>query len=264
MNTFNTSLAGIVVGIALFGTAVAQETTAPRTATAPLENPQSAAPSSQPEGKTLRIAPGSVIPVELTRSIDAKKAKPGDEIEARVTQDLKGENSEVVIPRNTKVIGHITEAEGRSKEQKESQIGIAFGHVGMKNGPDVSLSMMVQAIIAPLNANRENAYAGNETGGQTVSPSSPGAMGGNSNGRSEMGPAATPQSLGPTTTGGDVSTTQTGTNPRQTITANTQGVVGLANLNLSAGNTTQGSVISSDKSNVKLESGTLMLLKVNP
>ena len=266
----NTSfLASIVLGAALFGTALAQETTAPPTASAPSEGPQSPAArfaqSSLDQGTgALLVAPGSVIPVELTKTVDAKKAKTGDEVEGRITQDLKGENFEVVIPKNTKVIGRITEAEARNKEQKESQVGIAFDQVATKNGPDVSLPMTVQAIIAPPNATPDNGYAGSETTGQPVSPSS-GGMGGNSNGRSGMGAGAPPPSLGPSTTGGDVSTgTQTGTNPRQPITANTQGVVGLANLKLSAGGTTQGSIISSEKSNVKLESGTLMLLKVNP
>jgi hypothetical protein len=261
MKTF---LTGILALVAVGGVALAQETTAPRTATAPLKNPQSAAPSSQTERGTLRIAPGSVVPVELTRTIDAKKAKTGDEIKARVNQDLKGDSSEVIVPRNTKVMGHITEVEARSKDQKTSQVGIAFDHAVMKSGDDVPLPMTVQAIIAPPNSSPDNGYAGSETTVQAVSPSSAGGMGGNSNGRPAMGSGAPPQSLSPTTTGGDASTgAQTGMNPRQPITANTQGVVGLSNLKL-AGSTTQGSIISSEKGNVKLESGTLMLLKVNP
>jgi hypothetical protein len=51
---------------------------------------------------------------------------------------------------------------------------------------------------------------------------------------------------------------------RPAITGNTQGVVGISNMQLSMGtNTPQGSVVSSDKNNVKLEGGTMMLLKVN-
>ena len=54
--------------------------------------------------------------------------------------------------------------------------------------------------------------------------------------------------------------TQTGTNVRQPITGNTQGVVGISNLKLAvAANTAQGSLVSSEKSNVKLESGTLCI-----
>jgi hypothetical protein len=54
---------------------------------------------------------------------------------------------------------------------------------------------------------------------------------------------------------------QTSANARGPITAQTQGVVGISNLKLST--TTEGSVLSSEKNNVKLDSGTMMLLKVN-
>jgi hypothetical protein len=52
---------------------------------------------------------------------------------------------------------------------------------------------------------------------------------------------------------------------RPPINGNTQGVVGFSNLKLEAGqNAAQGSVLSSEKNNVKVESGTMLLLKVNP
>jgi hypothetical protein len=52
--------------------------------------------------------------------------------------------------------------------------------------------------------------------------------------------------------------------PRPKITGNTQGVVGIANLKLSAAaDVTQGSVVTSEKNNVKLDDGTLLLLRVN-
>ena len=53
-------------------------------------------------------------------------------------------------------------------------------------------------------------------------------------------------------------------NARPQITGNTKGVIGISNLTLAAGeNATQGSVLSSEKNNVKVESGTMLLLKVN-
>ena len=52
--------------------------------------------------------------------------------------------------------------------------------------------------------------------------------------------------------------------PRPPITSSTQGVIGISDYRLSAAaDANQGSVVSSEKSNVKLESGTLMLLRVN-
>ena len=62
------------------------------------------------------------------------------------------------------------------------------------------------------------------------------------------------------TTGAD---TQQQGNACPPINGNTQGVVGISNLKLEAGqNATQGSVLSSEKNNVKVESGTMLLLKV--
>jgi hypothetical protein len=54
-------------------------------------------------------------------------------------------------------------------------------------------------------------------------------------------------------------------NARPPINASTQGVIGMPNLKLEANseNGNQGSVVSSEKDNVKLESGTLLLLRVS-
>src|ERR1700722_3969953 len=113
-----------------------------------------------------RIAPGSVIPVQLTKTIDAKKAKPGDEVVAKVTMDLKTTGGEVMIPKDTKVMGHVTEAQARNKEQKESQVGIAFDRAVLKDGEDVNLPMSIQAIIAPSYLSANNGPGAEATGQQ--------------------------------------------------------------------------------------------------
>jgi hypothetical protein len=249
--------------------ALAQGGTAPPTATAPLNGTPipatQSAPSNPAPTSALRIAPGSVIPVELTKSIDAKKVKIGDEVEAKVTQDLKAANGEVIVPKDTKVIGRVTEVEARNKEQKESQVGIAFDHAITKAGGSVPLAMSIQAIIAPPSSNPNNGNAGSEGVGQSP-PGSGAGMTGNNGARSAgMGVgAAPPPSPGSSAPGDEASTAQSSANAHQPINGNTQGVVGLSHLKLSvAANATQGSVISSEKGNVKLDSGTFMLLRVN-
>jgi hypothetical protein len=114
---------------------------------APAQNTAPQNGGTEQQGTAPRIAPGSVIPVELTKGIDAKKAKTGDEVVAKVTQDMKTTNGEVLVPKDTKVVGRVTEAQPRSKEQKESEIGIAFDHAVMKNGSEMQLPMSIQAII---------------------------------------------------------------------------------------------------------------------
>jgi hypothetical protein len=268
-----TLLFQIFAGAVLCVFSLAQDTTAPppNTPARPSQQIPAAQSDQSNSGQapgTPRIAPGSVIPVQLTKTVDAKKVKTGDEIEAKVTQDMKSVNGDVLVPKDTKVMGHITEAQARNKEQKESQVGIAFDRAVMKNGADVTLPMSIQAIIVPPNPNAGNNNAGNNN----ESPSQPSsAQGGggmspaNNSGRSAGMSAGTPaQSPSPSAGGESPTKAQTATNANQPITANTQGVVGISNLHLStAANTSGGSIVTSDKSNVKLDSGTLMLLRVN-
>jgi hypothetical protein len=64
---------------------------------------------------------------------------------------------------------------------------------------------------------------------------------------------------------GSSSETESQGGARPPITANTQGVIGMSDVKLenAAQNSPQGSVLSSEKNNVKIEKGTMMLLKVN-
>jgi hypothetical protein len=258
-------LNSILLGLLVCAFCAAQDKAAPASSAGTLaqQMPANARPGQadqQPANGPHRIAAGSVIPVELTKTIDAKKIKTGDPVEAKVTDDLKSDNGEVIISKNTKVVGHITEAQARNKDQKESQIGIEFDRAESKNGPEMQMPMAIQAIIAPpsMNSGADNSA--------TSSPS-PGSTGVAAGSRSPgMGsPTSTPLSPNPPVTGGDMTASngQAGNNGRPPITAETKGVVGISNMTLSAApNAHEGSVVASDKGNVKLESGTLLLLRV--
>jgi hypothetical protein len=221
-------------------------------------------PASAPASGAPRIAPGSVLPVQLTRSIDAKRAKRGDEVVAKVTQDMRNNAGAVIVAKDTKVIGHVTQAQARSKEQKESELAIAFNQAVPKDGKPMQMPMSIQAIIAPLNRNPANANGSDqpqstgpatETGGGSPVPGGrSGSTGGTTSGSASM----------PQAPSGTPSDTPAQTQARPPITGNTQGVVGIANLKLSAApNATEGSVVTSEKNNVKLDDGTLLLLRVN-
>jgi hypothetical protein len=266
--------AALLTGALLYGSSFAQSTT-PSSTDPSAPAPQDQSPQTQPQQpprpqpqaqrsaspatSATKIAPGSVIPVTLTKTIDAKKVKTGDEVVAKVTEDMKTNSGEVLVPKDTKVVGHVTEAQARSKEQKESVVGIAFDHAVMKSG-DVSLPMSIQAIVGAQSEN-PNATAGNEQPYPGSTGGSGGAPTAGSSGRpSGMGGSATPPPSG----AGVPSDSPTGTHPTPQITSQTQGVIGMSHVTLSQGGAgTQASVVSSDKDNVKLESGTLLLLKVN-
>ncbi|MFZ0420580.1 MAG: TrbI/VirB10 family protein [Candidatus Sulfotelmatobacter sp.] len=245
--------AGLMLSVATAqGTAPAAQAPSPQVPPSSPASAQAAAPA--------RIAPGSVIPVSLTKTIDAKKAKTGDEIVARVTQDMKTPSGEVLVPKDTKVMGHVTEAQPRNKEQKESQVGIAFDRAVMKDGSAMQMPMSIQAIIGEQNNQNNPGGASSDATAPSDSPSAAPASG------SRPGMAGSVPAPTSSAGGNDMpSNAPTGENSRPPITAQTEGVVGISNLTLTptATNAAEGSVVSSDKNNVKLESGTMMLLRVN-
>jgi hypothetical protein len=226
------------------------------------QNPKSPSGNSPQSASASRIAPGTVIPVELTKSIDAKKVKTGDEVVAKVTMDLKTNSGEIVVPKDTKVVGHVTEAQTRSKEQKDSQVGIIFDRAVMKTG-EIEMPMSIQAIIAPQGSNSGNANNGNDQ--STAAPSANGSGASSNSGRApRMG--GTPPPAPNASTGSNTPTDDSSAaSAHEPITGKTEGVVGLRDLKLATTATaaSQGSVVSSEKNNVKLESGTFMLLRVN-
>ena len=197
--------------------------------------------------------------------MDAKKAKTGDEVVAKVTEDMKTESGEVLVPKDTKVTGHVTEVQARNKEQKESRLAIVFDRAVTKNGNAMQLPMSIQAVIGHQQNNNLNAPAGNE---QAAVPSPGGGMpaGGGGGGRagSMSSPQASNTATRPAASTGIPAPDTSSNGPHPAINAQAQGVIGIANVTLSpASGGAQGSVMTSEKGNIKLESGTMLLLKVN-
>jgi hypothetical protein len=220
---------------------------------------------------------GTNIQAELTKSLDAKKAKAGDEVTAKVTQDVKS-NGQVVIHKGSKLIGHVTEAKARSKEDSESRLGLAFDRAVLKNGEQVALGAAVQALAPPANAaasamNSDSlGVSGGAPAGGGAARSGGGMLGGVAGGAtstagSTVGAAGnTAGSVANSTTGAVGGTVggASGVAGSGVLNSTSHGVVGMQGLNLSSatsGNAT-ASVLSSTTQNIKLDSGTQMLLQV--
>lgn len=218
------------------------------------QSPAQAPTSQRHAANNVKIAPGSVIPVQLAKTVDAKKAKTGDEVVATVVQDMKTNSGDVLVPKNTKVIGHVTEVQARNKEQKQSELAIAFDRAVVK-GDSMQLPMSIQAVIAPeTNVPSASAPDQSPSAAGGTSPNSP--MGG------RAGSTPPPQQNSPSAGGSE---TESAASARPPITGNTQGVIGMSDVKLenSSQHSAQGSVLTSEKNNVKIEKGTMMLLRVN-
>ncbi len=104
-----------------------------------------------------------IMPAELTKSLDSKKLKDGDPVEARITSELRMREGET-IPRGSKLTGHVTEAKARSKGDPEAALGIAFDKITTPNGKDMAIKGVLQAVGPSLSSGA----AGNA--GRTAAP----------------------------------------------------------------------------------------------
>jgi hypothetical protein len=204
------------------------------------------------------LAAGTAINAELNSSIDSKKAKSGDTVMAHTTEAVKSGDDRTILPKGTKLIGHITQAS--AKGDTESALGIGFDKAILKGGEEVPLSVTIQALAAPASASSSAPYMDTmpSAGGPSTSPGSgtnKSSMGGNRGGTAGN-PGSYPRANGAGSEPGAVG----GANSSGELAPNSRGVIGLNGLQLTASNNAQVSVISSSGKNVHLDGGTRLLL----
>jgi hypothetical protein len=95
------------------------------------------------------LAAGTAIYAELSAGLDSKKVKTGDAVTAHVTEAVRSADARTILPKGTKIVGHITQASARSKGGNESVLGIAFDKAILKDGQEVPLNLAIQALAAP-------------------------------------------------------------------------------------------------------------------
>jgi hypothetical protein len=219
---------------------------------------------------------------QLTRPVDSKKNKPGDSVTAKTTENVKSDG-QVVIPKGSKLVGHVTQAKARAKGESESALGIVFDKAILKNGQEVPLNAGIQALAvsesaaAASLAGDDLSAAGSAGGGAMgsgraagggglvggVGSTAGGAVGTVTNTAANVGGAASGTVSSTLGAAGSASAGAVGgLNATGQLASNSRGVFGLQglNLNVAAANSTGGSVITSTSKNVHLDSGTRMLL----
>jgi hypothetical protein len=101
-------------------------------------NSQQPAPSSAPPPTPAKteIAPGTLIQVEITSDVDVKKVHAGDTFRTRLWEDVRS-GDKVVLPQKTIIVGHVVEAQPRTKDNPESRLTVAFDKALLKDGSEL-------------------------------------------------------------------------------------------------------------------------------
>src|SRR5580658_9681563 len=97
--------------------------------------------------ESVSLARGTTLHVELDTPVDSKKVKTGDTVNAHVSEAVKA-NGQTVIPKNTKLVGHVAQASARAKGDAGSALAIVFDKAVLKKGQEVPLRVVIQAMAA--------------------------------------------------------------------------------------------------------------------
>ncbi|HLJ41390.1 MAG TPA: hypothetical protein VKT50_07860 [Candidatus Acidoferrales bacterium] len=240
----------------------------------------SANASANAGGTSAGVSSGMTINTELQTTLDARKCHPGQRVVAKTTQDVK-EDGHVVLRKGTQLIGHVTEAQARTKANAQSSVGIVFDEAVTKKGEEVPFHATIQALAAAQStsaASLDNdmmepsgapmGSGGGSMGGGVVggAGSAVGSAAGATRGMAGNVPQTANGTLGATSaTAASAGGNLRGLNAAGQLTSASSGVIGMNDMNLTsaASNSTESSVVTSAKHNVHLSSGTQMLLRVN-
>ncbi|HET9839242.1 MAG TPA: hypothetical protein VFR84_13485 [Candidatus Angelobacter sp.] len=104
---------------------------------------QSTSTGETPQSQLLEN--GTILYLELSKTLDAKKAKAGDEIRATLLADVLS-HGKIVLRQDAKLVGHITEVQAFSKDKPESRLGVAIDKVIGKGGQETAFQSLLMGI----------------------------------------------------------------------------------------------------------------------
>jgi hypothetical protein len=158
----------------------------------PAQDAASAAPASVGHG---------AFPVTVSKTLDSSKLKEGDSVELETGAGFKLANG-TLVPKGSKLTGHVTASKARSKGDSDSQLTLAFDKLDVANGKQLSVKGMVQAVFPateeaePLMAGKASGAAGGGYADATVGTVTEAKTGANAESTSQSQTSMTPKSMG--------------------------------------------------------------------
>ncbi|HTS38414.1 MAG TPA: hypothetical protein VMH04_22255 [Candidatus Solibacter sp.] len=184
------------------------------------------------------------FPVKVTKTLDSSKLKDGDAIELETAGGFKLADG-TLVPKGSKLAGHVVSAKARSKGDANSLLTLSFDKLNIQGGKQLSVKGTVQAIFPPADEpmGPNMATAGTSLGGST----SGGGPGGGLAGVSPAGIGITNSKSG--------SNAQASSSPQSVMDVKATGVQGMPDLQLEDG------MVTSKGKNVKLGNGVRMIIQ---
>ena len=198
----------------------------------------------------------------LTSSLESRSATVGQEFTLKTISDLVVEG-QLIIPRGSRVLGHVTEAVTKGKDQSHSELSLVIEKAVRPDGSEVPLQGIIAALVAPQNTSLSDdpTYGllhSNEPA-QRISASSTVGSGGGSGTLPAASKAGSTAAVATANLKGPMDLPTV-------LDADSQGAYGYEDFSMAWHLITPPpiTVISSKGKNVKLKAGTQMLLRMAP
>jgi hypothetical protein len=224
--------------------------------------------ASAPEATNAQLRP---VNGELVTRINAKKAKAGQPVVIKTTEKAATADG-VVIPKGSKILGHITDVQPHTKQNPNAKVTLQFDKAQLKSGQTLPIKSVIES-VAPANGSATNDINPFGTsmpaaGGGTTAAGSP--TGASPSGSPGMQPTQTTQTQG--STEATMSAAQNNSAPRPGTVVATQGNVAVkttavpgvliaTNANGQPFSNASGALLGA-KQNVDLDGGTKVTLAI--
>jgi hypothetical protein len=109
---------------------------------------QSTSATAQAGDASASAAQATNISARLTKSIDSKHAKVGDEVIAKTTQNARLADG-TRLPKGSRLIGQVTQVQAKSRAQHDGQLAFSFDHAILRNGREVPIRAVMESVSAP-------------------------------------------------------------------------------------------------------------------
>jgi hypothetical protein len=106
----------------------------------------SAAESHNGKHGAAAVQSGTQISAKLLTSLDARHAKPGKKVVAKVNHDVK-QNGQTVIHKGSKLIGHVVSVQSSGKANAGSRMEVAFDRL-VRGKSSTALNAVVTSILS--------------------------------------------------------------------------------------------------------------------
>src|SRR5260370_17228372 len=88
---------------------------------------------------------------ELVGNLDSKSAKVGDAVVVKTTQTARTSGG-AVIPKGSRLVGHVTDVRAHSKASQESVLAVQFDQAELKGGQTMAIHSVIESISPSASA----------------------------------------------------------------------------------------------------------------